>query len=191
MHHHHHTNNDSRQQELIDAITQADTAHTAAWAAAHAATAAASEAGRAALAGMASAADAVEALGRVRARHVRTHWLANHMRALKTHLHLSGGHQPLEIDVVLFGMLRGERAVPDFAPGADDAPYRVAFLELAREHLFAHRQQVVRDFDVEWRADAAARRSTRRSARLLLLVPGSGATDDAPTSPSKRQRRGC
>ena len=87
--------------------------------------------------------------------------------------------------------LRGERAVPDFAPGTDDAPYRVAFLELAREHLFAHRQQVVRDFEVEWRADAAARRSTRRSARLLLLVPGSGATDDAPTSPSKRQRRGC
>ncbi len=208
--HNQHTN-DSRQQEIVDAIIRVDTAHSAAMAAAHEATAAAAEAGAAALAGMASAADAVEALARVRETQARTHWLATHMRALKTHLHLAGGFRPLLIDDVLFDMLRGDRAVPaHLVPGADDAPYRAAFLALAREHLADRMRQLVRDFDVEWTANHAGARTparptartmtTRRSSSARRLLAAAAADDDdadadadAPPAPllGKRPRRGC
>jgi hypothetical protein len=213
----HHTH-DSRQQEIVDAIIRVDTAYGAAMASAHVATGAATEAAQAALAGMASAADAVEALGRVRATQKRTHWLATHMRLLKAHLHLSsGGFPPLPVDDVLFDMLRGDRAVPDFAPGADDTSYKAAFLAMAREHLADRMRQLVRDFDVEWRANAPARAAARRrtmmttrrsssSARRLLAAAaaddddvdddadddGDAAAADAPPAPllGKRSRRG-
>ncbi len=100
-------------------------------------------------------------------------------------------------------MLRGDRAVPDFAPGADDAPYKAAFLAMAREHLADRMRQLVRDFDVEWRANhaaartAARRTTTRRSSSARRLPVAAAAddddADDAPPAPllGKRSRRGC
>ena len=184
----------TRQQELTDALAAAEAAHVAAVAAAHAAVAAAAMHGQAAVVATALATVAIDALTEARVVRAQTRWLGDHLRILKIHLNETVGYRPLEIDVVLFGMLRGERAVPAFAPYSnnnnnadDDAQYKAAFLELARAYLLEDRQQLIRDFDIEWRQGAAAR-ATRRSERLRLLLHDRSSAGAAAEPPHKRQR---
>jgi hypothetical protein len=92
-------------------------------------------------------------------------------------------------------------------PGTDDAPYKAAFIALAREHLADRMRQLVRDFDVEWAANHAPARTTtttrtmttRRSSSARRLLAAAAADDDdadddadAAAPPlGKRPRRGC
>jgi hypothetical protein len=147
----------------------------------------------------AAAADTRPQTAETRARQA---WLIAHFRTIKTELIRTKGIKPLEVDAVLFGMLRGERAMPDDASailGVDEEKeepqqsFKSAFMTLAAEYAWIDRQRLVREFNIEWQRGAAARRVFRRAnptppKRVLPHRGGAPGASSSSAPASKRAR---